>query len=70
MICQSDLKTILRNAKCVSEYMNLPLSDIRSLMIDGSTILSAEQAKAKGFITNIVEPNIPQNADISSIGNA
>jgi len=57
-------------AKGISKYAGLPLSDIQSLMIDGGVILSAEEAKTKGFITDIVEPNIPSNADISVISNA
>ena len=57
-------------AKAISTYSGVSLSEIETLMIDGGVILTAEEAKRKGFITNIVEPNIPQNADISSVGNA
>ena len=57
-------------AKAISTYSGVSLSEIEALMIDGGVILSAEQAKGKGLIINIVEPNIPQNTDISSVGNA
>ena len=56
-------------AKYVSEYTGLLLSDVQSLMIDGGVILSAEQAKTKGFISSIAEPVIPPGADIINISN-
>lgn len=57
-------------AKAISTYTGLQLSQIETLMIDGGVILTAEEAKSKGFITNIIEPNIPQNADVSVVSNA
>jgi ATP-dependent protease ClpP protease subunit len=57
-------------AKAISTYIGLPLSDIEKLMIDGGVILTAEEAKRNGFITDIIDPQIPQGADISSISNA
>lgn len=56
-------------AKAISTYSGILLKDIESWMIDGGVILTAEQAKTKGFISNIVEPAIPANADIINIGN-
>ncbi len=56
-------------AKAISTYSGILLNDIESLMIDGGKILTAEQAKAKGFISSIAEPVIPPDADIISIGN-
>ena len=57
-------------AKAISSYVGLPLNKIEALMIDGGSILSAEQAKTDGFITNIIEANIPADADIATISNA
>jgi len=57
-------------AKAISTYSGILLKDIESLMIDGGMILTAEQAKAKGFISSIAEPKIPAGADIINIGNA
>lgn len=77
-LLEQQLKEIYENskrmksdiAKAISTYSGISLSEVETLMIDGGVILSAEQAKGKGFISNIIEPNIPQNADISSVGNA
>lgn len=57
-------------ARAISTYSNTALKDIEKLMIDGGVILTAEQAKDKGFISNIEEPSIPSDADIVSIGNS
>ena len=57
-------------AKAISTYSGILLKDIENLMIDGGVILTAEQAKTKGFISSISEPTIPNNADIISISNA
>lgn len=56
-------------AKAISTYSGILLKDIESWMIDGGIILTAEEAKANGFISSIAEPAIPSNADIISIGN-
>ncbi len=56
-------------AKAISTYSGISSNDIESLMIQGGVILTAEQAKAKGFISNIAEPVIPPGADITNIGN-
>lgn len=39
-------------------------------MIDGVSILSVEEAKSKGFISDVVEVNIPANSRITTINNA
>ncbi|MCK9603417.1 MAG: ATP-dependent Clp protease proteolytic subunit [Candidatus Omnitrophica bacterium] len=56
-------------ARAISTYSGIQLKDIESLMIDGGVILTAEQAKDRGFISSIVEPAIPSNADIINISN-
>jgi len=56
-------------AKGVSAYAGIELSKIQELMIEGGVTLTAEEAKTKGFISNIAEPTIPANADIISISN-
>jgi len=56
-------------ARAISTYSGILLKDIQSLMIDGGVILTAEEAKTKGFISSIAEPVIPTNADIISISN-
>ncbi len=56
-------------AKGISNYTGIPLTDIRDLMIDGGSILMAEEAKNKGLISSIAEPLIPTNADIFTISN-
>lgn len=56
-------------AKGVSAYTGIEISIIQELMIDGGVTLTAEEAKTKGFISNIIEPTIPVNADIISISN-
>ncbi|KKS94274.1 MAG: hypothetical protein UV70_C0003G0099 [Parcubacteria group bacterium GW2011_GWA2_43_13] len=56
-------------AKGVSTYTGIELSIVEALMIDGGITLTAEEAKTKGFISNIAEPAIPANADIISISN-
>lgn len=56
-------------ANAITTYSGIPLKDIESLMIDGGTILTAEQAKDKGFISSIMEPIIPPNSDIMCINN-
>lgn len=56
-------------AKAINTYSGIPLEDIERLMVDGGVILTAEQAKEKGFISSIVEPAIPNNADIITINN-
>ena len=38
-------------------------------MIDGGSILSAEESQTKGFITKIEEAQIPADADIVVINN-
>lgn len=53
----------------ISAYTGIEISKIQALMIDGSVILTAEEAKTKGFISSIKEPNIPINADIISVSN-
>ncbi len=57
-------------AKAISSYIGLPVEKIQALMIDGGSILSAEKAKSEGFITDIVEANIPADANITVINNA
>src|SRR3989344_3317757 len=54
-------------AKGVSTYTGIELSIVEALMIDGGITLTAEEAKTKGFISNIAEPAIRANADIISI---
>ena len=56
-------------AKAVSAYTGIKLAEIEALMIDGGKMLTAEEAKAKGFISSIAEPAIPANADIIGISN-
>jgi len=56
-------------AKAISTYSGWALKDIEELMVDGGSILDAEEAKKRGFITSIVEPQIPEDADIINISN-
>ena len=56
-------------AKAVSAYTGIKLAEIEALMIDGGKMLTAEEAKTKGFISSIAEPAIPANADIIGISN-
>lgn len=56
-------------AKAISDYTSLPITDINDLMIDGGSILSAEESQTKGFITKIEEAQIPADADIVVINN-
>lgn len=56
-------------AKGVSAYTGIELSKIQELMVEGGVTLTAEEAKTRGFISNITEPSIPANADIISISN-
>jgi len=56
-------------AKAISEYSGIPLKEIEALMVDGGSILTAEEAKAKNFISTIVEPAIPPGADVTAISN-
>jgi len=76
-LVESQLKEIYNNvkklkediAKAISSFSGIKLSDIDSLMVDGGNTLTAEEAKTRGFISNIAEPSIPNNADIISVGN-
>lgn len=56
-------------AKAISDYSEIPLKEIEKLMIDGGVILTADQAKDKKLISDIIEPAIPSDTDIVSIGN-
>lgn len=56
-------------AKSISLYTGIEIIKIQELMIDGGITLTAEEARTKGFISSIAEPNIPYNADIISISN-
>jgi len=56
-------------AKNFSTYSGVALDEVNNLMIDGATILSAEQAQLKGIIHSICEPDIASGADITAIGN-
>jgi ATP-dependent protease ClpP protease subunit len=57
-------------AKNFSAYTGIPLDEVTNLMVDGATILSAEQAQLKGIINSICDPEIPVGTHIVGIGNA
>jgi len=54
-------------AKAISTYSGLPLSEIDELMVDGGTILTAEQAQTKKIISSILEPAIPAGSDVITV---
>ncbi len=56
-------------ANAISAYSNVLLKDVEGLMVDGGKILTAAEAKEKGFITSVSEPSIPTGADIINISN-
>jgi len=56
-------------ANAISSYVGLPLTHIEDLMINGGSIISAQEAKDRGFKSDIIEANIPANADIITISN-
>jgi len=56
-------------AKNVSSYTDINILEINKLMIDGGVTLTAQEAKDQGFISSIVEPVIPNGADIINISN-
>lgn len=57
-------------AKYFSAYTGIDLAEVTSLMVDGATILSAEQAQLKGIIHDIRDPEIPIGTQVVAIGNA
>ena len=57
-------------AKYFSSYTGIDLAQVTALMVDGATILNAEQARAKGIVNEIGEPKIPAGTQIIGIGNA
>jgi ATP-dependent Clp protease protease subunit len=57
-------------AKNFSAYTGIALNEITELMIDGATILSAEQAQLKGIVHDVRDPGIPAGTQIVGIGNA
>ena len=76
-LIESQLKELYDNsrrlkadiAKSISTYTGIEISEVNELMIDGGVTLTADEAKTKGFISDIKEPVIPVNADIISISN-
>jgi ATP-dependent protease ClpP protease subunit len=55
--------------KNFSDYCGVDLTDVTTLMIDGAAILSAEEARQKGIVHTICDPDIPAGVQITAIGN-
>lgn len=51
-------------------YTGLSVTDVQNLMINGNTVLSAQEALAKTIIHEIRDAKIPPGFDVVAIGNA
>ena len=56
-------------AKSLSAYVGMNLSDVNTLFADDAAILSADEAKNKGIVHEVVDATIPKGIQIISIGN-
>jgi ATP-dependent Clp protease, protease subunit len=54
----------------IAAYSGLSVTDVNTLMVSGTTILTAREALSKGIIHEIRDATIPPGSQIVAIGNA
>lgn len=56
-------------AKSLSIYVGMSLPDVNNLLADDAAIISANEAKRKGIVHEVVDVTIPKGVRVISIGN-
>jgi ATP-dependent protease ClpP protease subunit len=71
---QEQYKNVIRMRedmiKHFSDYSGADLANVAELMVDGTAILSAQEALVKGIIHDIRDPVMPAGVQVTAIGNS